>query len=42
VPDHRKKLLSYYYAGNLKDLITVKYDYDQTNVFDFPMGIPPA
>jgi hypothetical protein len=41
VPDHRRKLLHYYYAGNLTDLMTVKSEYDRTNAFDFPMGIPP-
>lgn len=42
VPDHRKKLLSHYYDCNLNKLISVKHEYDRTNVFDFPMGIPPV
>ena len=39
-PDGREKLLAYYYAGNLAQLVGVKQQYDPLNAFDFEMGIP--
>jgi hypothetical protein len=40
--EQRKELLKFYYGKeNLERLIGIKYQYDPTNVLDFPMGIPP-
>lgn len=39
-PDRDLPLASYYGGENFRRLIEVKRQYDPTNVFEFPMGIP--
>ncbi len=41
-PERRKRLLRFYYAGNLGELIAVKRAWDPKNILDFEMGIPTS